>query len=52
MNPAHPHRRFVSLRAKFLWGTLLVVAAVMGALIVIVEAGTSGSSSFIAVPRG
>jgi PAS domain S-box-containing protein len=33
----HPHRRFVSLQVKLLCGTLLVVAAVMGALVALVE---------------
>ena len=38
--PATPRRRrhFLSLRTKFLVGTLLVVSAVMGALVLIVEA--------------
>jgi signal transduction histidine kinase/CheY-like chemotaxis protein len=35
---SHPHRRFVSLRARFLLGTLLVVAVVMGTLVLLVEA--------------
>ena len=35
--PGPPARSFVSLRTKFLVGTLLVVSAVMGALVVIVE---------------
>jgi PAS domain S-box-containing protein len=36
--PAPAHRHFLSLRTKFLVGTLLVVSAVMGALVLIVEA--------------
>ncbi len=37
MNTFHSRLRFVSLQAKFLWGTVLVLALVMVALMVIAE---------------
>ncbi len=37
MSPLYPRVKFVSLQAKFLWGTVLVIALVMAALMVIVE---------------
>ncbi|MBI4591782.1 MAG: HAMP domain-containing protein [Candidatus Rokubacteria bacterium] len=37
MTAFHPRLRFVSLQTRFLWGTVLLIALVMAALMVIVE---------------